>query len=89
MKRKTIYEYHRIDMKDYTISNNTAVVFTAQPTCVSLHSCEKCLSHPNINFTVRKDGKHSVQRGLRLVRMTGSPPFCLEGSEAYDYFELR
>lgn len=50
VKRKTIYEYHRIDMKAYTISNNTAVVFTAQPTCVSLQECGKCLNHPSIDF---------------------------------------
>ena len=65
MKRKTIYEYHRIDMKQYTISNNTAVVFTAQPTCVSLKTCDKCLNHPSIDFSVRRHGRE----GRHLVMM--------------------
>ena len=68
VKRKTIYEYHRIDMKGYTIGNNTAVVFTAQPTCVSLRSCEKCLNHPSIDFKVRVSGHSGAEPPLGRAR---------------------
>ncbi|XP_047479958.1 plexin domain-containing protein 2-like isoform X2 [Penaeus chinensis] len=45
VRRKTIYEYHKIDMKKNSVIGNwTAIVFKALPTCVSLNSCEKCLS---------------------------------------------
>ncbi|CAG2105991.1 unnamed protein product [Medioppia subpectinata] len=44
IRRKTIYEYHRADLKDYAISNDTAIYFKALPTCASLPTCDKCLS---------------------------------------------
>ncbi|XP_070001253.1 serine-rich adhesin for platelets [Penaeus vannamei] len=45
VRRKTIYEYHKIDMKKNSVIGNwTAIVFKALPTCVSLKSCENCLS---------------------------------------------
>ncbi|XP_042868734.1 plexin domain-containing protein 1-like isoform X2 [Penaeus japonicus] len=45
VRRKTIYEYHKIDMKKNSVIGNwTAIVFKALPTCVSFNSCEKCLS---------------------------------------------
>lgn len=31
IRRKTIYEYHRADLKKENISNNTAIYFTALP----------------------------------------------------------
>jgi hypothetical protein len=49
IRRKTIYEYHRADLKKLDISNNTAIYFTALPTCASLHTCESCLT-ANIGF---------------------------------------
>ncbi|XP_053640933.1 plexin domain-containing protein 2 isoform X3 [Cherax quadricarinatus] len=50
VRRKTIYEYHKIDMKkNPMIGNWTAIVFKALPTCVSLTSCNDCLSQ-KINF---------------------------------------
>ncbi|KAG0726094.1 Plexin domain-containing protein 2 [Chionoecetes opilio] len=45
VRRKTIYEYHKIDMKKRNmIGNWTAILFKALPTCVSMHSCSDCLS---------------------------------------------
>ncbi|KAI1285085.1 Plexin domain-containing protein 2 [Halotydeus destructor] len=44
IRRKTIYEYHRADLKKEKLSNNTAIYFKALPTCVSLASCEDCTS---------------------------------------------
>ncbi|XP_045595591.2 plexin domain-containing protein 2 isoform X2 [Procambarus clarkii] len=44
VRRKTIYEYHKIDKKTSGIGNWTAILFKALPTCVSLNSCTKCLS---------------------------------------------
>ncbi|KAK4328157.1 hypothetical protein Pmani_001431 [Petrolisthes manimaculis] len=50
VRRKTIYEYHKIDMKkSATIGNWTAIFFKALPTCVSLATCNDCLSE-NISF---------------------------------------
>ena len=43
MRRKTIYEYHRVNMKDHDITNSTAIYLKALPTCNLLESCEQCL----------------------------------------------
>lgn len=42
LKRKTIYEYHRINKKSGMIKTNTAIYFTALPTCLSLKTCVDC-----------------------------------------------
>lgn len=34
IRRKTIYEYHRVSFKDYEITNNTILRLTALPTCL-------------------------------------------------------
>lgn len=43
VRRKTIYEYHRVNMKDEEITNSTAIYLKALPTCNLLDTCEKCL----------------------------------------------
>lgn len=43
IRRKTIYEYHRIDLLKKEISNNTAIYFTALPTCLNYHTCQECV----------------------------------------------
>ncbi|XP_076058320.1 plexin domain containing lethal (1) G0289 isoform X2 [Oratosquilla oratoria] len=46
VRRKTIYEYHKIDMKkDSNIQSHMTIVFKALPTCVSMKSCNDCLSN--------------------------------------------
>ncbi|XP_035218026.1 plexin domain-containing protein 2-like isoform X2 [Stegodyphus dumicola] len=44
IRRKTIYEYHRIDMKKEEIGNRTAIYFTALTTCLSYHDCHSCMN---------------------------------------------
>ncbi|GIY76625.1 plexin domain-containing protein 1 [Caerostris extrusa] len=42
IRRKTIYEYHRIDMKNAVIGNNTAIYFNALTTCMTFQDCKSC-----------------------------------------------
>jgi len=49
VRRKTIYEYHRVSMKDddtiaNKISNETAIFLKALPRCNMKNNCEECLS---------------------------------------------
>lgn len=44
IRRKTIYEYHRIDLKSDYISNHTAIYFTALTTCPIFQDCESCMA---------------------------------------------
>jgi len=48
-RRKTIYEYHRLNMKDKHIRNETAIVFSALETCNMHKSCSECLAAPEDN----------------------------------------
>ena len=48
VRRKTIYEYHRVSMKDdpgisSKISNRTAIFLKALPRCNMKKNCEDCL----------------------------------------------
>ena len=45
VRRKTIYEYHKVDKKTDDIVSNSSIYFTALPTCVSLSSCESCVTN--------------------------------------------
>lgn len=50
-RRKTIYEYHRLNMKNQEIRNETAIIFEALNTCNTNNNCEACLSdhqHPDL-----------------------------------------
>lgn len=44
IRKKTIYEYHRAEMKSEPIGNETAIYFTALTTCNRLTTCDTCLS---------------------------------------------
>lgn len=44
VRRKTIYEYHRVNMKDQKIANNTAIRLKALPRCNMKRSCKDCLA---------------------------------------------
>lgn len=44
IRRKTIYEYHRIDLKNDYISNHTAIYFSALTTCPIFQDCESCMA---------------------------------------------
>lgn len=43
-RRKTIYEYHRLNMKEMNIRNETAIVFSALETCNMHKDCTSCLA---------------------------------------------
>merc|ERR1711936_176316 len=50
-RRKTIYEYHRLNMKNQEIKNETAIIFEALHTCNTNKDCETCLSdHHNLEM---------------------------------------
>merc|ERR550517_2137346 len=43
-RRKTIYEYHRVTLKDEPIKNKTAILFGALPTCNTNTDCQSCVA---------------------------------------------
>lgn len=45
VRRKTIYEYHRVSFKDHLITNNTLLKIVALPTCLQYDTCDSCLNH--------------------------------------------
>lgn len=45
VRRKTIYEYHRVNLKTHAITNNTILKLVAMPTCLQYNSCDACLNH--------------------------------------------
>ncbi|XP_023691182.1 plexin domain-containing protein 1-like isoform X1 [Paramormyrops kingsleyae] len=42
--RRTIYEYHRVEVDTTKIANHTAFEFTPLPTCLQHETCELCLT---------------------------------------------
>lgn len=52
VRRKTIYEYHRVNMKGQKIANNTAIRLKALPRCNMKRNCKECLA-----LTVEESGK--------------------------------
>jgi len=52
VRRKTIYEYHRVNMKNHEIANQTAIYLQALPRCNTKKTCRECLS-----LTVHDDGR--------------------------------
>ncbi|XP_019772137.1 plexin domain-containing protein 2 [Dendroctonus ponderosae] len=52
VRRKTIYEYHRVIFNDEEIKNGTAIYLTALPTCLNYLNCSSCLiSVENLNVS--------------------------------------
>uniref|UniRef100_A0A8C9T4N2 Plexin domain containing 1 n=1 Tax=Scleropages formosus TaxID=113540 RepID=A0A8C9T4N2_SCLFO len=43
-RRRTIYEYHRVEVDTTKITNHSAFEFSPLPTCLQHRSCELCLS---------------------------------------------
>ncbi|XP_062302295.1 plexin domain-containing protein 1-like [Osmerus eperlanus] len=43
-QRRTVYEYHRVEVDTTKITNHSAFEFTPLPTCLNHDSCELCLS---------------------------------------------
>ena len=67
VRRKTIYEYHKVDLKKEEIGNGTAIYFSALPTCLSLKSCDTCISN-SINFDVTISQKDMISRAIFLTK---------------------
>lgn len=44
VRRKTIYEYHRVDFNRQEINNWTAIYLRALPTCLQMENCSDCLT---------------------------------------------
>ncbi|RVE44627.1 hypothetical protein evm_010713 [Chilo suppressalis] len=49
VRRKTVYEYHRVSFKHYEVTNGTVLRLTALPTCLQYSTCTSCLNH-NTSF---------------------------------------
>ncbi|KAK3567476.1 hypothetical protein QTP86_019977, partial [Hemibagrus guttatus] len=49
VRRKTIYEYHRVELLKTKITNSTAVEMVPLPTCLQFRSCSACIA-AEINF---------------------------------------
>uniref|UniRef100_A0A8B9LN19 Plexin domain containing 2 n=1 Tax=Astyanax mexicanus TaxID=7994 RepID=A0A8B9LN19_ASTMX len=49
VRRKTIYEYHRVELLKTKITNSTAVQMMPLPTCLQFTSCSTCMA-AEINF---------------------------------------
>lgn len=87
--KQTIYEYHRVDIDPSKIKNNSAVEFTALPTCLQRNSCELCHS---ANETLGCSWCHVLQRcsdGMDRHRQEWLDYACFEESEdvtCEDYF---
>ncbi|XP_061613775.1 plexin domain-containing protein 2 isoform X2 [Phyllopteryx taeniolatus] len=49
VRRRTIYEYHRVELTKTRITNSSAVEFTPLPTCLQFTTCGTCISS-QVNF---------------------------------------
>ncbi|KAM8882408.1 plexin domain-containing protein 2 [Synchiropus picturatus] len=49
VRRRTIYEYHRVELTKTRITNSTAVEIMPLPTCLQFTTCSSCVSS-QINF---------------------------------------
>lgn len=44
-RRKTIYEYHRVNFGSSDITNSTVIFLKALPTCLTYNDCASCIQH--------------------------------------------
>lgn len=51
IRRKTIYEYHKAELKNKEITNGTIIIFTPLPTCNIYSDCNSCTIHSKLNST--------------------------------------
>uniref|UniRef100_A0A8D8WLC2 Plexin domain-containing protein 2 n=2 Tax=Cacopsylla melanoneura TaxID=428564 RepID=A0A8D8WLC2_9HEMI len=85
VRRKTIYEYHRVQFSHTDISNWTSIYLTALPTCLDHKDCEACLSDPTSQFKcswcptanrcstgLDRNRQDWVQKGCDRVTITGA-----------------
>ncbi|CAL1533805.1 unnamed protein product [Lymnaea stagnalis] len=53
IKRRTIYEYHKVSVKVDTVKSGTVIVFKPLPTCNRLSDCNTCIKHVDVAFDCR------------------------------------
>uniref|UniRef100_A0A8C6MWY3 Plexin domain containing 1 n=1 Tax=Mus spicilegus TaxID=10103 RepID=A0A8C6MWY3_MUSSI len=58
-QRRTIFEYHRVELDSSKITTTSAVEFTPLPTCLQHQSCDTCMSS---NLTFNCSWCHVLQR---------------------------
>ncbi|GAB1296760.1 Plexin domain-containing protein 1 [Apodemus speciosus] len=58
-RRRTIFEYHRVELDSSKITTSSAVEFTPLPTCLQHQSCDTCMSS---NLTFNCSWCHVLQR---------------------------
>ncbi|NP_001157080.1 plexin domain-containing protein 1 isoform 1 precursor [Mus musculus] len=58
-QRRTIFEYHRVELDSSKITTTSAVEFTPLPTCLQHQSCDTCVSS---NLTFNCSWCHVLQR---------------------------
>ncbi|KAL1450030.1 hypothetical protein WDU94_002492 [Cyamophila willieti] len=86
VRRKTIYEYHRVQFSHTDISNWTSIYLTALPTCLDHKDCESCLSDPTSQFKcswcptanrcstgLDRNRQDWVQKGCDRVAISSAP----------------
>jgi len=81
-RRKTIYEYHRLSMKDKPITNKTAILFKSLPTCNTHTDCDSCLaagadySYDEPAYESFEDPAHKLE-----CRWCGALGRCSDGTD--------
>ncbi|XP_025095120.1 plexin domain-containing protein 2-like isoform X2 [Pomacea canaliculata] len=50
IKRRTIYEYHRVSFMPEQIEEGTVIILEPLPTCNTIEDCKTCTEHVNVNF---------------------------------------
>ena len=61
IRKKTIFEYHKIDLKDKMIGNSSAILIEALPTCLMYTTCTECVEAKILAFEVREMEKIGVE----------------------------
>ncbi|XP_018803012.1 PREDICTED: plexin domain-containing protein 2 isoform X2 [Bactrocera latifrons] len=98
-RRKTIYEYHRINLSNNGISNATIIYLQALPTCLDYKDCAACINHktsfdcawcPTLNRcstgTDRKkqEWQHKGCDRTQIVNTSACPALGQKGNNAID-----
>uniref|UniRef100_A0A3B3S7U4 Plexin domain containing 2b n=1 Tax=Paramormyrops kingsleyae TaxID=1676925 RepID=A0A3B3S7U4_9TELE len=71
VRRRTIYEYHRVELLKNKITNCTAVEIIPLPTCLQFTSCSRCITS-QIGFNC--SWCHKLQSVSRAVCLCPPPP---------------
>ncbi|CAG5117521.1 unnamed protein product, partial [Candidula unifasciata] len=53
IKRRTIYEYHKVSLPLSLVTTGTVIILKPLPTCNRLTECESCVEHKNMKFDCR------------------------------------